>query len=130
MDCTHCGTGLVTFAVPEGYRDYAPGEHSAAGLCPACLALQPASEPAPGEPALSSVSDAIPADPAAAIPLALLVGLLENLALNRAEIADLIDAVEAAGADPMLALDRLAADPGIDARTDLRGRRRQLEQLL
>lgn len=129
MDCQHCGTGLVTFGVPESYRGSVSGAESA-GLCPACLALQPGGELAPGEPDFSSVSDAMPADPAAAIPLALLVGLLENLALNRAEIAELIDAVEAAGADPLLVLDRLAADPGIDARTDLRGRRRQLEQLL
>ncbi len=130
MDCQYCGTAMVTFAVSDEYRDCLPGDESSAGLCPACLGLQPVDGADEGSPALVTVSDAIPADPEAAIPLALLLGLLENLALNRDEIAELIEAVEAAGVDPMLVLDRLAADPGIDARTDLRARRRQLEQLL
>jgi hypothetical protein len=130
MDCQHCGTALVTFAVPAAYRGTLPGDASAAGLCPTCLGLQPVDGPNESAADLATVSDAVPPDPDAAIPLALLVGLLENLALNRAKIAELIEAVEAAGVDPMLALDRLAADPAIDARIDLRGRRRQLEQLL
>jgi hypothetical protein len=86
-------------------------------------------EPPDAVPDLASISDALPRDDAAAVPLALLLGLLENLALYRAEIDDLATAVERAGVDPLLVFDRLAADPAIDAATDLRGRRRQLEQL-
>ena len=59
-----------------------------------------------------------------------MVGLLDSLATHRAEITDLFDAVERAGTDPFLAVDRLANDPGIDAAVDLRRRRHQLEQLL
>lgn len=130
MDCQACETELVTFPVPLEYREHLPSDESAAGLCPVCLSLQPFDESVSGDPDFASVSDSFPSDPDVAIPLAILVGLLENLALNRASIAELVAAVEAAGVDPMLVLDRIAAEPGIDAKTDLRGRRRQLEQLL
>jgi hypothetical protein len=94
----------------------------------------PDPEPEPNQgadaPDLTRVSDAFPDNPDAAVPLALLVGLLDSLALYREEIATLLAAVERAGTDPLLALDRLAADEGIETELDLAGRRRQLEQLL
>ena len=135
MDCPDCGSPTVAFDAGE-YADVLPGggdgNGDAAGvaLCTHCLALHPATDPPAEPPDFQRVSDAFPATPDAAVPLALLVGLLENLALYRAETADLLDAVERAGTDPLLALDRLAADDGIDAAVDLSGRRKQLEQLL
>ena len=129
MECPECGADAVAFAVPDAYRESLPGPEPGAALCTRCLSLQPVAEPPDAVPDLASTSDALPADDAAAVPLALLLGLLENLALYRAEIDDLATAVERAGVDPLLVLDRLAADPAIDAATDLRGRRRQLEQL-
>jgi hypothetical protein len=130
MDCLECGSETIAFAVPPAYREYLPGEEDGAALCTRCLTLQPVENPPAGTPSFGGVSDAIPDDEGAAIPLALMLGLLENLALNRSEISALLDDVERAGVDPLLVLDRLADDPAIDARADLRGRRRQLEQLL
>lgn len=129
MNCPHCSTELIAFDVPKTYREYVPGEDSGVALCPHCLVLQPLSDP-PGEPTFERMSNAFPTDPEAGIPMALLVGLLDNLALYRSEIATLLEAVERAGVDPLLVLDRLAADPDVETELDLRGRRRQLEQLL
>lgn len=129
MDCPHCETALVTFAVPPEYQEHLPGSESAAGLCPRCLSLEPVEESA-GEPAFDRLGDAFPTTREAALPLALLVGLLSNLALYRSEIATLLEAVERAGTDPLLVLDRLDRDPAVETDIDLSGRRRQLEQLL
>lgn len=130
MDCPDCDIELVAFAVPEQYHDHTPGSESAVGLCPRCLSLRPVTEPGESEPAFDRLGDAFPASRDAAIPMALLVGLLSNLALYRAEISALLEAVEAAGTDPLLVLDRLDRDPDIETDVDLAGRRRQLEQLL
>jgi hypothetical protein len=129
MECTDCAIQTVTFAVPEGYSDAVPGSEPAVGLCPRCLSLQPAREP-PTDPAFDRLGECFPTDHGAAVPMALLVGLLDSLALYRSEIADLLGEVERAGVDPLLTLDRLDSDPGVEAETDLGGRRRQLEQLL
>ena len=130
MACPECGAETIAFAVPPEYRETLPGEAPGAALCTRCLTLQPVEDPPDGGPDLSAISEALPAAPQAAVPLALLLGLLSNLALYRAEISELLTEVERAGVDPLLLLDRLAADPGIDAAADLQGRRRQLEQLL
>lgn len=130
MDCLECGSRAIAFTVPAEYRSYLPGDEPGTALCTRCLALQPVAEPPEGVPDLAAVSDALPDDERAAVPLALMLGLLSNLALYRSEIAELLVAVEQAGVDPLLALDRLADDPAVEAQADLRGRRRQLEQLL
>ena len=131
MECTNCETGteVVAFAVPEAHLECVPNGEPGVALCPRCLALLPAADP-PAEPAFERTSDAFPTDSDAAIPMALLVGLLDNLALYRTEITTLLEAVERAGVDPLLVLDRLAADPAVETDVDLRGRRRHLEQLL
>jgi hypothetical protein len=128
MNCPDCGSPAVVFDVPAVYVEYVPAEQETVALCTRCLSLHPA-EDAPAEPEFSRVSEGFP-EGEAAVPLALLLGLLENLALYRSEITELLQAVERAGTDPLLALDRLARDPDIDAAADLSGRRRQLEQLL
>jgi len=130
MDCQACGAETVVFAVPRTYREYLPGEEPGAALCTHCLTLQPVADPPADPPDFGPVSDAIPESREAAVPLALLVGLLENLALYRTEVEDLLAAVERAGVDPLLVLDRLDRDPDVDAVADLGRRRHQLEQLL
>lgn len=129
MDCQDCSAPAVAFEVPGEFEDCVPGSESAVALCTRCLSLQPASTPS-AEPGFERVSREFPDNPEAAVPLALLLGLIENLALYRAEITELLEAVERAGTDPLLALDRLAGDPSIETELDLPGRRRQLEQLL
>jgi hypothetical protein len=130
MDCPDCGGAVLPFSVPGELREYLPGEETAAAICRRCLALHPVEDAASARPDFQQVSDAFPGDPDAALPMALLVGLLPNLALYRAEISELLERVERAGTDPLLVLDRLARDEAIETDLDLAGRRRQLEQLL
>jgi hypothetical protein len=130
MDCRTCGHETLTFRVPPELQATLPGDETGAALCTRCLELHPVSDPPAEPPDFQRVSDAFPTTPDAAVPMALLVGLLSNLALYRAEIAELLGRVERAGTDPLLVLDRLAHDPSIDTDRDLAGRRTQLEQLL
>jgi hypothetical protein len=130
MQCSACGYDLVVFTVPEQYRDHVPGSESTVGLCPRCLALDPVPGVDDPAPDFGRVSDSFPDDSEAAVPMALLVGLLSNLALYRSEISTLLEAVERAGTDPLLVLDRLSYDESIETDIDLGGRRTQLEQLL
>jgi hypothetical protein len=129
MDCPDCGAEPVVFGVPEPFREFVRGTETAVALCPACLHLQPATDP-PAEPAFGRIHEAFPTDPEAAVPMALLLGLLDELALYRSEISALLERVERAGVDPLLVLSRLARDPGFDPDVDLAARRQQLEQLL
>ena len=128
MDCPACATPTEPFAIPPDLRPYAPGEATAATLCPACLTLSRVDDEPVGEPSFAAF-DGFP-DGEAGVALALFVGLLESLALYRAELAELGERVERAGVDPLLVLERLAADPGVDATIDLERRLPQVEQLL
>jgi len=130
MTCQNCGGDHVGIPVPPDLREYLPGESVAVGLCRDCLAIAPVDDAPTAPPDLTELDDAFPSNPDAAVPLALLVGLLDSLALHRAEITALLERVETAGTDPLLAVDRLADSYGADAHVDLTGRRRQLEQLL
>jgi len=129
MDCPACDATAVAFAVPADLQAYLPGEDPAAALCTECLRLHPVADPPAGVPDFSPVSDAFP-DGEAAVPMAILVGLLDSLAQYRTETTALLERVERAGTDPFLTVDRLADDPTTDAAVDLRRRRHQLEQLL
>ncbi|WP_338730010.1 DUF6276 family protein [Haladaptatus sp. DJG-WS-42] len=129
MDCPRCGEPVVAFDVPADLRDCVAGEEPVVGLCTSCLTLSPAENP-DQDPDFSSISREFPTLRGAAIPMALLLGLLSSLAVNRKEIERLVERVERTGTDPLLVLDRLARDPEINAETDLRGRQTQLEQFL
>jgi hypothetical protein len=130
MECSECSTESVAFAVPAEFEAYLPGGEPGAALCPHCLQLDPVGDPPGDPPSFERLSDAFPSDPDAGVPMALLVGLLSNLALYRSEISALLERVEREGTDPLLVLDRLAHDPDVQTDLDLAGRRRQLEQLL
>jgi len=130
MSCQSCGGKTVPVAVPAELRQYLPGDAPAVSVCRDCLAMTPIDEAPDGVPDLTALDDAFPGNPDAAVPLVLLVGLLDSLALHRAEITALLERVERAGTDPLLAVDRLADSYGDDAHADLGARRRQLEQLL
>jgi len=130
VTCPDCGAPTLGFAVPEQYRDALPGESPGAEVCVQCLALRPVADPPTEIPDFTAIGDAVPSNDDAAVPFVLMVGLIPSLATNRSEISELLASVERAGTDPLLALDRLADDPTVDAEADLRTRRRQLEQLL
>jgi hypothetical protein len=130
MECPDCRHETLAFRVPETLRDTLPGDEPGAALCPHCLDLSPVDDPPAALPDFGRVSEAFPTHADAAVPMAMLVGLVSNLALYRSEISTLLTRVERAGTDPLLVLDRLAHDPSIEAEPDLERRRRQLEQLL
>lgn len=130
MDCTECGSPTIAYAIPAVYKPLLPGSESGAATCTRCLALLPVDDPPEEEPDFQEISDAFPSTVEAALPMALALGLLSSLALYRSEISTLLEAVEHAGADPMLVVDRLASDPDVQSHVDLDGRRRQLEQLV
>ncbi|MFB6189660.1 MAG: DUF6276 family protein [Halapricum sp.] len=130
MDCPECGSPVLAFSVPEELQKLLPGDELGAGICSHCLALRPVEEPPADTPDFQRISDAFPTNPEAAVPMALAIGLLDQFALYRSEIATLFDHVERAGSDPMLVVDRLASDSSIESHVDLNGRRRQLEQLI
>lgn len=130
MDCPECGTETISFPVEPSLHEYLPGEDSGAAICPRCLTLQPVADPPAEIPDFTGISDAFPSNDDAAVPMALMLGLLSSLATYRQEISALLERVERAGVDPLLVVDRLAEDPTVESKTDLAGRRRQLEQLL
>lgn len=130
MACPACGGDLVSFPVPSDLQQFLPGDAPGASVCGSCLALQPDPAPPTAVPTFSTLGDPIPDDDAAAVPLVLLVGLLDSLAIHRDEITALLERIEREGVDPLLALDRLDAEYGAAAHVDIGARRRQLEQLL
>lgn len=125
MDCPDCGASSVAFAVPDDLREHVDGEPGMA-ICTRCLNLQPA-EPVEN-PAFSEIDKSFPAGEAA-VPMALALGLLDSLALNRSAIETLLERAETAGADPFLVMDRLA-EGDVRPNYGLERRRHQLEQLL
>ena len=131
MECPNCRARAVVFEVPEQYREHAPEGAARAALCPECLTLTAAEDvPAAAEPRFDRISSAFPSDPAAAVPLAIAIGLLDSLALNRRALEALVPAAESAGADPLLLLDRLHVQGGVSPAFDISRRRHQLEQIL
>jgi len=92
--------------------------------------MGPADDLPASVPDLTVLDDAIPNTDEPAVPLVLLVGLLDSLALHRAEITALLERAERAGTDPLLVVDRLADSYDEAAHVDLAARRRQLEQLV
>ncbi len=129
MECPNCRARMVVFDVPETFREHTPEEAARAGLCPECLTLS-AAESEAADARFDRISSAFPENRAAAVPLAIAFGLLDSLALNRRALQELIPAAESAGADPLLLLDRLHVQGGVDPDFDISRRRHQLEQLL
>lgn len=131
----------VRFAVPEDLRAYAPDGAAVAAVDPRTLAVAAvaptdatADGPTPDgasldDPPFDRVHPAFPTG-RAGVATALLLRSLESLALRREAAVALVDAAEAAGGDPLLALDRLADDPDLDPVVDLARRRRQLAEFL
>ncbi|WP_380674419.1 DUF6276 family protein [Salinigranum sp. GCM10025319] len=133
MTCPACDGDRVAFTVPASLQSYAPEESPRAAICTGCLRVS-AVDATDDE---SSDSVAVDWEPLptgeAGVATALIVGLLDSLALRRAEITALVDHAEAAGGDPLSALDRLselAATGEIDPYVDLDRRAAQLRSML
>jgi len=128
-DCPDCGGPTVAFPVPADLREHAPEGAPAARICGQCLRTCPAEAAADSDPAFDAVAERFPGGEAGAA-LALALGDLGSLALNRARIVALCEAAERRGADVLLTLDRLAVAGGVDAHFDAARRRRQLSEFL
>lgn len=127
MRCPVCNAAVVTFDVPAEYRGHLPAETEHAGLCSRCLRLHPADE---GGGDFEALGEEFPQDPESAVPMAIAVGLLDSLALNRRDIEALIDVVIEQGVDPILVVDRLQTQGSTDPAIDLSKRMEQLQQLM
>jgi hypothetical protein len=128
MDCPHCEQPCVDFSVPENLQEYAPEGAGAAAICPTCLRTFPAAAD-DTDREFTAVGDFFPTGDAG-VALALAVGKLDSLALNRTAIEMLLVEAARAGADVLLALDRLAAAGSVQPHFDIDRRRVQIEQLL
>ncbi|WP_257301006.1 DUF6276 family protein [Haloarchaeobius sp. FL176] len=129
MQCSNCRSDTVAFAVPDDVSEYAPGNGSAAAICTSCLNVFAVESP-DEDADLSEVSEAFEVDEEAAVEMALVVGLLSSLALNRSKIETLLEHVEDRGVDPMLVLEELQADASLQPAVAIGRRRSQLEQLM
>jgi hypothetical protein len=130
MSCPECDGERRRLPVPDELREHAPGGGPAVVVCTTCLrAWSPADAPdvPPGEP--GDVSGALPASDGAAAAVLLWAARASSLAGNQAALEALFAAVERAGADPRLALERLADDPELAPAVDLRRRLTQFEGL-
>jgi hypothetical protein len=133
MSCPACGGDRVTFAVPVSLRPYAPAESPHAALCTTCLRVTAVDDDASATAEPTGVDWGPLPSGEAGVATALLLGLLDSLALRRGEVTALVDHAEAAGGDPLLALDRLsglAASGEIDPHVALERRTAQLQSLL
>lgn len=132
MSCPACGGDRVAFAVPPSLRPYAPDESAAATLCTTCLRVDAVRGDAERAPIPETVEwDPLPTGEAG-VATALLLGLVDSLALRRTAVTALFEHAEAAGGDPLLTLDRLVgmADAGtVDPHVDLARRTSQLQSL-
>ncbi|GAB6879711.1 hypothetical protein JCM17823_19850 [Halorubrum gandharaense] len=131
MVCPHCEAPVVAFVVPEELLAYAPARESA--VCTRCLrtfraaeaGVSPAGESA-ADTDFAAVDRAFPSGEAG-VALALAVGKLESLALNRAAVEALVEHARNAGVDPWLFFERLSAP---DAAFDVERRREQVLELV
>ncbi|MWV40735.1 DUF6276 family protein [Natrialba sp. INN-245] len=133
MACLECDAPTISFSVPAECREYTPEGASDVECCTRCLTLEPVDscvEQSDDRVDFSRISDSFPDRPERAIPLALALGLCQSLATNRSAIQSLLRAVERAGADPLLVMDRLEHDPSVEPAFDLERRSHQIEQLL
>jgi hypothetical protein len=128
MTCSACGSPTVAFVVPAVLREHAPGDGSVATVCTTCLRTAGATE-GDVDPAFDRIADVFPRGEAG-VALALALGKLGSLALEREAIVALCEHAEREGADVLLTLDRLADAPGVDPYFDVERRRVQLEQFL
>lgn len=127
MSCPDCDGDLAVFAVPEPLESHAPEAALTVGLCADCLRLHSTEAP-PSDGASRPLAGALP-DGDAGAAVALLVGMLDSLALNRAGIIDCVEFAERSGTDVHLTLDRLQ-QAATAPHFDVARRQRQLDAFL
>ena len=125
--CAVCDETLARARLPTDLREYVD-DTPGVGLCPICLRTSPIADP-PDADEFDAVADYFPrGDGGATVALAL--GMLDSLALNRRAVQALVERAEREGADVLMTLDRLAGDDSLDPHFDVERRRAQVEQFL
>lgn len=130
MSCTVCGAESLPFPIPSEFRNLLPEDRPGASVCTNCLTVTPLDDPPTDLPNFTKISDAFPSEPDRALPVVLVLALLDSIALYREEIETLTASAEQRGVDVLLVLDRLDAETTLDPTFDLDRRREQLAQLL
>lgn len=128
--CSQCRADAVGVTIPDRIRQYAQIDSPYASVCRVCLTVDLLEDEPTGDETLTVISDAFPDDEELAAMVAVVVGLLDSLALYRRDIQAVVDELEAAGVDALLVLERLADDQSLTPSLDLDRRVHQLEQLL
>ncbi len=121
---------MTVFEVPADLREFAPGD--AASICTQCLtvtAADPANAQPAGEVRFEDIVESFPPE-TAGVRMALVVGMLSSLALNRSNIETLVEDLAADGVDAMLILEDLEGEGSLQPRVAIGRRRKQLEQLM
>jgi hypothetical protein len=127
--CRVCDAETVAFRVPADLAAHAPDDEAAA-VCTSCLRVQPASpDDVPADPGFDALLSQFPGGEGGAA-LALALGLLDSLALNRAAVVDCCTYAERAGVDVHLALGRLVSAGRVEPHFDLSRRHAQLRDVL
>ncbi|WP_227133828.1 DUF6276 family protein [Halorubellus salinus] len=130
MQCSECRGDVTVFEVPADLREFAPGD--AASICTQCLtvtAADPANAQPAGEVRFEDIVESFPPE-TAGVRMALVVGMLSSLALNRSNIETLVEDLAADGVDAMLILEDLEGEGSLQPRVAIGRRRKQLEQLM
>jgi hypothetical protein len=130
VSCSECGSDTIAAPVHSDLRRYLPDDRAGVVLCTRCLHVDPVDDPPAEIPNFQRVSTAFPADPELALPVVLILALLDSLALYRSELDEMAEIAEIRGVDTLLVLNRIADDPAIDPGIDLERRQQQLAQLL
>jgi hypothetical protein len=130
MDACACGGERLSFPLPDDCRGYFPGSPAGATLCTRCLRVEPTEDSPADYPDFQSVSDAFPRGGSDGARLAVLLWALDSLAHYRAELSELAERLERSGTDPLLFLDMLTREDGLEPHFELPRRSTQLEQLL
>jgi hypothetical protein len=128
VSCPACDGPTASFAVPSDLRAYAPEESAYATICTVCLRTD-AAESGDDDPTFDGLLDDFPSGDGG-VALALALGKLGSLALNRADIVALCERAEREGVDVLLTLDRLAVAGSVDPHFDIDRRRPQVAQSL
>ncbi len=128
--CGLCRAEMVGFVIPESIVEFAPAQGTFASLCRVCLTLEVHETAIEVDEPLSVISAAFPDDETEAAMIAILVGLLDSLALHRRAIQAVVFELESVGVDALLVLDRLIDDSSLRPAIDLDRRVYQLGQLL
>jgi hypothetical protein len=118
--CPRCEAQLERIDVPPAAASLFSS--STAGGCPVCLTVVDAG--VGDDSAASSVLGSV--DPAAAAAVWSVIRDLPQLAMSHDRLDRALALAEEQGVDVFLHLERLAADPAVDAHFDIDRRRRQL----